>query len=54
MQLFLALIKDNISIVPEVDEEDVFEFIGDFIKKASNISMQIVVVQDPSQPLINP
>ena len=54
MQLLFALIEDIESTISEVEEEDLFHFIGDFIEEVSNIFVSIVVIQHPPQPLIYP
>ena len=54
MQLFFTFIEDVESAISEVEEEDLFHFIGDFIEEVSNIFVSIVVIQHPPQPLIYP
>lgn len=53
MQFLLALIEDIERVVLEVNKEDVFHFIGDFVKEASDVLMTVVIVEDPSEAFVD-
>lgn len=43
MQLFLAFIKDEKSILFEIDDELFFNDVGNFVEKASEIFVIVVI-----------
>lgn len=54
MQLLFTLIEDNKRTFFEVLKEALLHDIGDFVQKPSEVAMTVVVIQNPSQSLINP
>jgi hypothetical protein len=44
MQFFFAFIEDNIGALFEIDQEDFFHFIGNFVEETSQVFMIIIFV----------
>ena len=54
MQFLLTLVEDDECAFFEVLEEALLHDVGDFVEEASEVAMAVVVVQYPSQSLIDP
>ena len=54
MQLLLTLIEDDERTFFEVLQEALIHDVGDLVEEPSEVAMAVVVIQDPSEPLVDP